>query len=132
MWASTSRWGAERTTVSPVGCVDLVGVDGGAGGDQALDREGAERGHRSLELVDVVHEGGAHGHEDERTVVVGRCPGFGPCRVVELGADVADVGRERGGEVERGAGEGEDALGLLVLGEQPVERRAGRARRELD
>ena len=69
-WASTSRCGAERTTVTFVRRLDLLGVDGRAGRHQPADGQATERGHRALELVDVVHERGAHRHQHERAVVV--------------------------------------------------------------
>lgn len=95
VWASTSRWRAERTSVSPSGASSSAwsGSPAGPRCDQAPYREGAACGHGSLELIEVLHEGGAHGNEDDWAVTVRWRPGSAHSPGVELGADVADVRR---------------------------------------
>ena len=72
----------------------------------------------------MIHERRAHRHQHEGTTVVGRRgPRLDPLGIVELGADVADVAGQRGGEVEGRGREREDPVGPVVLAQQPVERR---------
>lgn len=90
-------------------------LDCRAGRHEPAHRQLIECGDDSAQQVGLVHESRGHADQDERLVAWGQLGGLGPIRVVELRADVAHVGRQLRGEVERPGSEHEHARGRVVL-----------------